>query len=71
MGPVATAILIGCTQALKWILWLTAALLLILVVVQYFRGDAAAKPVANLITMLVFFGAGAIAHFIGSKVQGG
>ncbi len=70
MGPVATAVLSGCLQALKWLLWLVAALLLILVAVQYFRGDAAAKSVANLVTMAVFAGAGLVAHLVAVKISG-
>jgi hypothetical protein len=70
MGPVATAVLSGCLQALKWLLWCVAVLLLILVIVQYFRGDAAAKPVANLLTMAAFAGAGIIAHWVAGKISG-
>lgn len=68
VGHVAKSVAYGCAQALKWILWLTAGLLLILIIVQYFRGDAAAKPMANLILMAVFAVAGIISHFIGKKI---
>ena len=48
MGPFATAITVGCLDALRWLLWLVAALLLLLVVVQAARGDEAAAPVKML-----------------------
>lgn len=69
MGPIATAILKGCLEALKWLLWSVSALLLVLVIVQYFRGDAAANPAVNLITMAAFAVAGYIAHFAGRKIS--
>lgn len=47
MGPVATAIAVGCLTALRWLLWLTAALLVVLIATQYVRGDQWAQPTAN------------------------
>ena len=44
MGPFATAIATGCLDALRWLLWLVAALLAALVVVQSIRGDESASP---------------------------
>ena len=55
MGPLSTAILVGCLQALKWLLWATAALLVILVAVQAIRGDDGARPLANVIVAVLFF----------------
>ncbi len=48
MGPFSRAILIGCLDALRWLFWLGAGLLVLLVVVQAFRGDADALPKSNL-----------------------
>lgn len=39
MGALPTAILAGCLQALKWLLWVVAALFLVLLVSQYLRND--------------------------------
>lgn len=47
MGPVATAIAVGCLTALRWLLWLTAALLVVLIAMQFARGDQWAQPGAN------------------------
>ncbi len=68
MGPVAKSVAYGCSLALKWILLITAGLLLILVVVQYFRGDATANPQSNLIVMTAFAVAGAVCHYICKKI---
>ena len=68
MGPVAKSVAFGCALALKWISWLTAGLLLILVVVQYMRGDEAASPQSNLLVLSAFACAGVVSHFIGKKI---
>ena len=39
MGPFPRAILIACFTVLKWLCWITAALLLLLIASQYMRGD--------------------------------
>ena len=36
---IARTVAMACLTALKWMLWLVAALLLILIVAQYFRGE--------------------------------
>lgn len=56
-------------MALKWLLWLVSALLLLLIVVQYMRSDAGAKPIVNFVTMVAFAGAGLIAHFTVRKIS--
>ncbi len=68
MGPIARAVAYGCAQALKWIFWLTSSLLVVLVVVQYVRGDVTARPLANLLVMAGFAAAGFVSHFIGKKI---
>ena len=45
MGPFATAILVGCLQGMKYLLWLVAVLLLMLVLAQWLRGESAFKLV--------------------------
>ena len=44
MGPFATAVLVGCMQALGWFSWAAAALVCAAVVAQYARHDEAANP---------------------------
>lgn len=56
----STAILAGCLSALRWLLWATAALFLVLVSVQALRGDADALPKSNLLLALGFLIAGAV-----------
>ena len=40
----STAVASACLSVLQWLLWLTAGLLLLLIVVQALRGDADAQP---------------------------
>ena len=44
MGPFATAVLVGCLQALGWFFWATATLACAAVIAQYVRHDADANP---------------------------
>ncbi|SEE34912.1 hypothetical protein SAMN05519104_5846 [Rhizobiales bacterium GAS188] len=46
--PIARAVLSGCLTALKWMLWVTAALLLVLFVIAYLRpeGESPLRPIA-------------------------
>ena len=53
MGPFAKAITVGCLDALRWLLWLVAALLAALIVVQFVRNDAGAQPVQFAIIAVV------------------
>ena len=46
MGPFSTAILVACLQAMKYLLWLVAGLLVVLALVQGLRGDPMFKYVA-------------------------
>ena len=54
MGPFAALVAGACLEALKWLLWATAGLLLLLIVVQWARGDAAARPQAAALLGLGF-----------------
>jgi type II secretory pathway component PulF len=57
MGPFSTAILVACLQAMKYLLWLVAALLVVLVIVQALRGDPMFKYVAlGVIAVLAIVG---------------
>jgi len=46
--PLARAALSGCLTALKWMLWVTAALLAVLFVIAYLRteGESPLRPIA-------------------------
>lgn len=58
MGPIASAIAIGFLEAVRWLLWIAAALLVVLIVVQALRGDAGASPLANAIAALAMAAGG-------------
>ena len=62
MGPFSTAILVACLQAMKYLLWLVAALLVVLVIVQALRGD----PMFKYVTLGVI----ALFSVIGGFVSG-
>ena len=51
--PIARAVLSGCLTALKWMLWVTAAILLVLFVIAYrgTEGESPLKPIAFGIVM--------------------
>lgn len=70
MGPVASAVIYGCLLALRWMLWLAAGLLVILTIVQYFRGDEHARPLMNIIMAFAFGIAGLAAAYVGKKIAG-
>jgi hypothetical protein len=48
----------ACLTVLQWLLWGTAALFAVLVVVQAVRGDADAQPFTGVLAGLVFLGLG-------------
>ncbi len=68
MGHVSIAILAGCLKALGWLLWATAALLILLVIVQALRGDSDALPRSNLLVATAFFIAGGACAWAGRRV---
>ncbi|WP_406853818.1 hypothetical protein ABEG18_14755 [Alsobacter sp. KACC 23698] len=43
----STAVAFACLVVLRWLFWATAALLVVLLVVQFLRGDADARPLAT------------------------
>ena len=68
MGPFATAIATGCLDALRWLLWLVAALLVALVVAQYARGDQSASPLQLIALAGVAVVAGFACGLVSSRV---
>lgn len=46
IGQFPRAVLIACLTMLRWLLFVVAALMLILLVVQHIRGEAAAAPLS-------------------------
>ena len=69
MGPVARTVIYTGLLILKWLLWLAGGLLIVLVIVQHFRGDAQANPGVNLIMATGFLIAGLVADFAGRKIR--
>jgi hypothetical protein len=69
--PVARAVLSGCLIALKWMLWVTAAVLLVLFVIAYRSrlGESPLKPIAFGIAMSL--GGGWLCGRIARAVEGG
>ena len=60
MGPFATAILVGCLQGMKYLLWLVAVLLLMLVLAQWLRGESAFKLALLSFMALLALGGGLV-----------
>lgn len=58
MGPFATAILVGCLQGMKYLLWLVALLLLVLLLVQWLRGESTFKLALLSFIALLALGGG-------------
>jgi hypothetical protein len=56
--PIARAVLSACLTALRWMLWVTAALLLILFVIAYLRptGESPLRPIAFFIVVAAVCG---------------
>ena len=68
MGPIATAVAVGCLTVLRWLLWLAATLLVVLIVVQYFRGDQDQRPASIALIALGFVAAGCLSGFIARRL---
>jgi membrane protein CcdC involved in cytochrome C biogenesis len=56
--PIARAVLSGCLTALRWMLWVTAALLFVLFVIAYLRpsGESPLRPIALGVVVSVISG---------------
>jgi lipoprotein signal peptidase len=68
MGPLATGILIGCLAGLRWLLWLVAFLLAVLLIVHAIRGDAGANPLQTGLLVLFFGGLGWVSGFVSARI---
>ena len=60
MGPVATAVAVGCLRALGALMFVAAGLIILLIVVQQLRADPQAQPAANA-TLALFLAMGGLA----------
>ena len=58
MGAFATAVLVGCLQGMKYLLWLVAVLLLVLALVQWVRGESAFKLATLIVIAVLSLGGG-------------
>lgn len=61
MGPLPHAVLMACLTVLRSLLYLTAALLAVLVVAQQLRAEAGAQPLELSIAALAMAGLGWLA----------
>ncbi len=68
MGALPTAILIGCLNALQWLLWVAGGLLAVLVVTQALRGAADAMPGSNILIAAGLFALGAVSGYAGRQL---
>jgi hypothetical protein len=72
-GPdmiIARAVATACLTVLKWMLWLVAALLLLLIVAQYFRGEEV-QVQAQLTGAAVAGGFGWLCGYLASRFARG
>lgn len=60
MGDFSRAIMVACLQVLRWLLFVTGGLMLLLVVVQQVRGDDGAAPLSLGIAALAMLAGGYI-----------
>ena len=44
MGPFATSVLIGCLNALRWLLWSTVGLIVVSMLAMLWRGETPVDP---------------------------
>jgi hypothetical protein len=58
----------ACLTLLGWALFFVAALLLVLIAVQYLRGDADAQPLAHLVGAAVAAGLGLICRTVARRL---
>jgi hypothetical protein len=68
MGPFATAIAYGCLTALRWLCWITAGLLVVLIITQYLRGDDWARPGGNALLGAGMAAAGWLSGFVAERI---
>lgn len=58
MGPIASAVLAGCLGALQWLLWFSAALVVVMAGLTLFRGETSPSPPGLVVLALVMAGIG-------------
>ncbi len=58
MGPLPIVVLSGCLNGFRWMLWLVAVLLIILMISQKLRGDVDLRPVPQVLAICAFVIAG-------------
>lgn len=66
MGPFSRILLSACLNLIRWLLYVTAGLVVVLVIVQQLRGDAEAAP----LQLALFAGVAAIAGWASGKASG-
>ena len=67
MGPLSTAVAIGCLTALRWLFWFTGALMAALIAKQYFGGEGIVAGLALAAT--AFAALGWLSGFLAHQIQ--
>lgn len=70
MGPFSSAVLAGCLNALKWLLWGTAGLALVTAGAVILRGEAVPSPVALAVIAVAGAAAGWVCGWAGRALAG-
>jgi hypothetical protein len=66
---VARAAAVACLTVLKWMLWLTGGLLLVLIAAQWLRAEPNADPLRVLVGAVLCGGAGLLCQFMSKKFE--
>jgi RsiW-degrading membrane proteinase PrsW (M82 family) len=66
---VARAVAVACLTVLKWMLWLTGGLLLVLIAAQWLRAEPDADPLRVLLGAALCGGAGLLSAFMAQKFE--
>lgn len=67
MGPLSTAVAVGCLTALRWLFWLTGALMAALIAKQYLGGEGVVASLA--IGAVAFAALGWLSGFAAQKIE--
>jgi hypothetical protein len=67
----ARAMAVACLTVMRLLLWFIGALLLVLTLVQHFRGDVDARPMITLLSGVGFVALGFISGFAANWFQRG
>ena len=67
MGPLSTAVAIGCLMALRWLFWLTGALMAALVVKQFFGAEGVIPAI--IIGAAAFAALGWLSGFAAAQIR--